>query len=82
MTLSINKKHDTQHNVTQYYGSVFFSKCPLCCLSLVLSVTYKSFMLSIIMMHVVTLSVVMLSVMVPTKLLKKFLNLTFFFGVR
>ncbi len=38
------------------------AECHLCCLSLMLSVTYKLLMLSIFMLNVIMLSVVMLSV--------------------
>jgi hypothetical protein len=45
--------------------SVIYAECHLCCLSLMLSVTFKTFMLSVIMLNVVTLNVVMLSVVEP-----------------
>ncbi len=48
----------------------FYAECHLCMISLMLSVTYKPFvlsviLLSIVMQNVIMLSVVLLSVLVP-----------------
>jgi hypothetical protein len=46
-----------------------YTDCLLCCLSLMLSVTYKPFMLSVVMLSVVMLSVVILSVVMNVVML-------------
>ncbi len=69
---AVKRHHDTQHNDPQYKGtqqmtlSVMadhcYDECSICCVSLVQSVTCKSFMFIVIMMSVIMLSVIMLSV--------------------
>jgi hypothetical protein len=66
MTLSITTFSITQFSITQFsIMAEHCSECLLCSLSLMLSVTYKPFMLSVIMLNVVMLSVIMLSVVAP-----------------
>jgi hypothetical protein len=54
MTFSITKLSVMAHH--------FYAECFLCCVSLMQSVTYKSFMLIFIMLSVIMLYVVMLSI--------------------
>jgi hypothetical protein len=42
-----------------------YAECHLCLLLLMLSVTYKPLMLSVIMLNVIMLSVIMLSLVAP-----------------
>jgi hypothetical protein len=53
--------NDTQHDETQHIGRVLkycYAECHLCSVSLMLRVTNKPFMLSVIMLNVVLLSAV------------------------
>ncbi len=47
-------------------GLNYYAECLLCWVLLILSVTKKSLMLSVIVLNVVMMSVVMLNVVVPT----------------
>ncbi len=63
MTLSITALNITTFSITQFsIMAEHCSECLLCSLSLMLSVTYKPFILSVIMLNVIMLNVVMLSV--------------------
>jgi hypothetical protein len=53
----------------------------LCCVSFMLSVAYKRFMLSVIMLNVVLLSVVMLNVVAPWEDLRGIVSLLCEFGL-
>ncbi len=69
MTLSIitiqhngTQHNDIQHNDTQHSAEHCCTECWLCRVSFMLSVTYKPFIPSVIMLNVTLLSVIMLNV--------------------
>jgi hypothetical protein len=59
MTFSIIIKNATLSIIAEGW----YAKCPLCLVSLMLSITFKPFMLSVIMVNFIMLSVIMLSAM-------------------
>ncbi len=56
------RRHDTQHEDTQHNDIQHNGRSLLCWVPFMLSVTYKAFMLCVIMQNVVMLSVIMLTV--------------------
>jgi hypothetical protein len=55
------RRQDSQHNKTQHKAKHCYAECHLCSVSFMLSVIYKPFAMSVIMLCVVMLNVVMLT---------------------